>query len=51
MGTVIMTFTGQSENLHILAGMFQMDNLYLAGKTPVLVRDMLGNILGYHLRN
>ena len=36
-------FTGQSTNLHIVAGIFQLDNLYLAGKTPLLVGDMLDN--------
>ena len=43
MCTVTMAFTGQSRNLHIVAGMLSMDNLYLAGKTPLLVRDMLVN--------
>ena len=36
-----MAFTGQSRNLHIMAGIFSMDNLYLEGKTPLLVGDML----------
>ena len=43
MGTVITAFTGKSRNLHIMAGMISMDNLYLAGKTPLLVGDMLVN--------
>ena len=34
-----MAFTGQSRNVHIVA----MDNLYLAGKTPLLAGDMLVN--------
>ena len=29
-----MAFTGQSENVHILAGMFSLDILYLEGKCP-----------------
>ena len=41
--TVMMAFTGQSENLHILAELFPLDNLYLEGKTLLLVRDMLFN--------
>ena len=48
MCTVTMAFGGQSRNVHIIAGISSMDNLYLAGKTPLLVEDMLvtfGNIL------
>ena len=33
-GTVTMAFTGQSENVHILAGIFRMNNLYLVGIKP-----------------
>ena len=29
--------------LEVMAGIFSMDNSYLAGKTPSLVRDMLVN--------
>ena len=42
MSTVTMAFTGQSINLHIMAGIISLDNLYLAGKAPLLVGDMLG---------
>ena len=35
--------TGHSRNLHIFAEIFSMDKLYLAGKTPLLVGDMLVN--------
>ena len=41
MCTVTMAFTGQSRNLHFMAGIFSLDNLCLAGKTPLLVGDML----------
>ena len=34
MGKVTTSFTGQSENLHILAGICPLENLYLEGKTP-----------------
>ena len=44
MGTVTMAFTGQSRNLHIMAGTFSMDNLYLTGKPPLLIGDMLVNV-------
>ena len=40
---VTMAFTGQSRNLHAMAGIFTLDNLYLAGKHPFQVRDMLIN--------
>ena len=43
MCTVTMAFTGQPINLHNMAGISSMDNLYLAGKTPLLVGDMLVN--------
>ena len=43
MYTVTMAFIGQSRNLHIMTGIFSMDDLYLAGKTPLLVGDMLVN--------
>ena len=39
----LKAFTGQSRNVHIMAGIFSMDNLYLAGKTPLLAGDMLVN--------
>ena len=44
MSTVTMAFTGQSRNLHIMGRIFSLDNLYLAGKTPSLVGDMLVNL-------
>ena len=44
MCTVTMAFTGLSRNLHIVARIFSLDNLSLAGKTPSLVGDMLVNI-------
>ena len=37
MGTVTMAFIGQSENLHIMTGMFPLNNLYLAGNTLILL--------------
>ena len=43
MCTVTMAFTGQSRKLYIMAGIFSMDNLYLVGKIPLLVGDMLVN--------
>ena len=43
MCTVTMAFTGQSRNLHIKAGISSMHNLYLAGKPPLLVGDVLVN--------
>ena len=43
MGTVTMAFTGQSKDLHIMAGIVTLDNLSLAGETPLLVGDMLVN--------
>ena len=44
-----MASTGQSGNLQIITGIFSFDIglLYLAGKTPLLVRDMLV-IFGRH---
>ena len=45
MSTVTMTFTGQSKNLHIIAELVLLDNLYLTGKIPLLVRNMLVNFL------
>ena len=30
-----MAVTGKSRNLHIVAGIFSLDTLYLAGKTPL----------------
>ena len=38
-----MTFNGQSENVYILAGICPLDNLYLTGKPPLLVGDMMAN--------
>ena len=43
MCIVTMAFTGPSRNLHSMAGIFSIDNLYLAGKAPLLVGDMLIN--------
>ena len=43
MCAVTMAFTGQSRNLHIMAGFLSKDNLYLAGKYPLLVVSMLVN--------
>ena len=43
MCTVTMAFTGLSRNLHIMAGIFLLDNPSLAGKTPLLVEYMLVN--------
>ena len=45
MSTVTVAFTGQSRNLHIMAGIFSIRNPYLAGKTFLLVRDMLVNFV------
>ena len=39
MYTVAMAFTGQSRNLHIMAGTFFLDTLYLTRKTPLLVEE------------
>ena len=38
-----MASIGQPQDLHIIVGIFSMDNLYLAGKTPLLVMGMLVN--------
>ena len=38
-----MVFTGQSRGMHIMAGIFSMGKLYLAGKAPLLVGDMVVN--------
>ena len=43
IGTAPMAVTGQSENVHVLAGIFSLDNLYLAGKPLLLVKDKLVN--------
>ena len=41
-----MAFNGQSKNLHILAGIFSLDILYLEGKSPLLTRNInFGDIL------
>ena len=34
-----MAFNGQSKTLHILAGIFSLDILYLEGKIPLLMRN------------
>ena len=45
---VTMAFNRQSNNLHILAGIFSLDILYLEGKSPLLMRN--NNVkLGYML--
>ena len=31
-------------NLHIMTGIFSLDNIYLVGKTPLLGGDMLVNL-------
>ena len=38
-----MAFTGKSKTFHIMAGIFSINNLYSAGKPPLLVGDMLVN--------
>ena len=38
-----MAATGQSKNLHIVAGIFLFGNLYLEEKPPLLVSFMLVN--------
>ena len=43
MCTVKMVFTGVSRHLHIMVGVFSLDNLFLVGKNPLPVRDMLVN--------
>ena len=43
MGKVTMAFTGQSENVRILAGILPLDMIYSGGKTPLLVGDVLVN--------
>ena len=40
-----MALSSQSERLHFMAGLFLLDFLYLAGKTPLLVQKMLVNFL------
>ena len=40
MCTVTIAFTGLSRNLHIMTGIFSLDNLSLPG-TTLLVGDML----------
>ena len=36
--------TGQCRNLHIMAGLFSINNLCLAGKSSLMVGDMLVNL-------
>ena len=43
MCTVTMAFTGLSWNVHIMAGILCLDDMYLAGTTTMLVWDMLVN--------
>ena len=43
MSTVSMAFTGLSKNLHVMAEIFSVDDISLAGKTPLLVWDMMVN--------
>ena len=43
MSTVTTAFNGQSKHLHILAGIVSLNNVNLAGKTPLLVRERLVN--------
>ena len=43
MSAVTMVCTGQYRNLHTMAGIFSLDNIYQAEKIPLLVRDMLVN--------
>ena len=43
MSTVTMAFTGQSQNLHIIAVLIPLDYLYLVECTPLLVREKLAN--------
>ena len=40
MSTVAMAFTGLHRHLHARGDIFSLDDLYLAGKTPLLVGDM-----------
>ena len=44
MYTVTMAFDGQSKDLHIIADIFSLDDVYLAGKSPLLVRNKLLNL-------
>ena len=45
MCTVTIAFTGQSGDLHIMAGIFSLDNLSLPEKTPSLDWGILVNFL------
>ena len=40
MCTLTIASNGKSRDLHSLARIFSMDNIYLAGKTPLQVGDM-----------
>ena len=44
MSTVRMAFKGLSRNVCIMAGIFSLHDLYLTGKAPLLVGDMLVNV-------
>ena len=39
-----MAFTGQSKNVQILAGIFSLNILYLEGKSPLLMRNIMVNL-------
>ena len=43
MSTIIIAFIGQTRKLHIMAGIFSTNYIYLVGKNPLLVGDMLVN--------
>ena len=49
--TVMMAFTGQSENLHIFAELFPLDNLYLAGKNSFAGQGHAVLLWGHPARN
>ena len=42
----MMASTCQPKKVHITAGIFSVDNLYLAGEIPILVSGMAGNFGG-----
>ena len=49
MSIVMMASIGQPQNLHVMVGIFSLDNLYSARERPLLVRDMLVNLgSSYH---
>ena len=43
MSTMTIAFAGKSRNVHTMAGIFSLENRHLAGKSPLLVLDMLVN--------